>query len=98
MNIFSYERNIHIHFCCIGAFGRSYAYFDLDDKKGVGPGLTMEIIKVTVTSFADIFDLKVLCKDKDGFEVHFEKSGFKTIKKALQCAIDRDFAKQNDIT
>ena len=34
----------------------------------------------------------------DGFEVHFEKSGFKTIKKALQCAIDRDFAKQNDIT
>ena len=58
----------------------------------------MEIIKVTVTSFADIFDLKVLCKDNDGFEVHFEKSGFKTIKKALQCAIDRDFAKQNDIT
>ena len=58
----------------------------------------MEIIKVTVTSFADIFDLKVLCKDNDGFEFQYEKSGFKTIGEALQCAIDRDFAKQNDIT
>lgn len=70
----------------------------MDDKKRVGPGLTMEIIKVSVTRFADIFDLKVLCKDKDGYEIHFEKSGFKTIIEALQCAIDRDFAKQNDTT
>ena len=58
----------------------------------------MEIIQVTAKKVADMFELKVLCKDRDGFEVHFEKSGLKTIKKALQCAIDRDFAKQNDMT
>ena len=58
----------------------------------------MEIIKVTVTSFADIFDLKISCKDNDGFEVHFEKSGFKTINEALQCVIFWEFVKQNEST
>ena len=56
----------------------------------------MEVINVYITKFADIFDLKVLCKDNDGFEIHFEKSGFKTINEALECAIEKDFINGDD--
>ena len=51
----------------------------------------MKVIRVSITEKNNGFILRIQSVDKDGYFTHYEKSGFETVKEALQCAVKKDF-------